>query len=127
MTNNNQHTPGPWTVYKEQMVLGKPPKNWRPTQSEPEYIVTQTRLYTSPDRETANANAARIVACVNACEGLNPEAVRELLEALHTISNKASAGLLCHADAPYCCATIGDIARAALAKATEKSKEAGAK
>lgn len=28
------------------------------------------------------ANAARIVACVNACEGINPEAVPELLEAL---------------------------------------------
>ena len=28
------------------------------------------------------ANATRIVACVNACEGINPEAVPELLEAL---------------------------------------------
>ena len=32
--------------------------------------------------DEAKANAHRIVACVNACEGINPEAVPELLEAL---------------------------------------------
>ncbi len=31
---------------------------------------------------TQASNARRIVACVNACEGINPEAVPELLEAL---------------------------------------------
>ncbi len=31
------------------------------------------------------ANAERIVACVNACEGINPEAVPELLDALQDI------------------------------------------
>ena len=30
----------------------------------------------------AEANAHRIVACVNACKGINPEAIPELLEAL---------------------------------------------
>ena len=32
------------------------------------------------------ANAERIVACVNACEGINPEAVPVLLEALQEIA-----------------------------------------
>ena len=33
------------------------------------------------DEPTRRANALRIVACVNACEGINPEAVPELLKA----------------------------------------------
>jgi len=33
------------------------------------------------------ANAERIVACVNACEGINPEAVPEMLKALQNIEN----------------------------------------
>lgn len=39
--------------------------------------------------DTAEANAARIVACVNACEGINPEAVKELLEALKIAISEA--------------------------------------
>lgn len=39
-------------------------------------------LYHQAHWPIRDANAARIVACVNACEGLNPEAVPEVLEAL---------------------------------------------
>ena len=35
-----------------------------------------------PDHATAAANATHIVACVNACKGVNPEAVPDLLAAL---------------------------------------------
>jgi hypothetical protein len=35
----------------------------------------------------AAANAARIVACVNGCEGINPEAVKEMLEACRLAVN----------------------------------------
>ena len=34
-----------------------------------------------PDAGKQEANATRIVACVNACKGINPEAVPDLLEA----------------------------------------------
>jgi len=37
------------------------------------------------DGDNGNANAARIVACVNACKGLNPDAIPELLEAAKTL------------------------------------------
>ena len=37
--------------------------------------------------ETEEANARRIVACVNACEGINPEAVPDLLEAAEWLNN----------------------------------------
>jgi hypothetical protein len=32
------------------------------------------------------ANAIRIVACVNACEGINPEAIPDMLEALNRLA-----------------------------------------
>ena len=36
---------------------------------------------TEPEELDAHANAARIVACVNALEGYNPDAVRDVVEA----------------------------------------------
>lgn len=61
--------------------------------------------------EVNKANAQRIVACVNACKGINPEAVPELLEALELflsckITNEQQN-------------EAARIARAALAKATK--------
>ena len=38
------------------------------------------------DRETGKANAARIVACVNALAGLNPDAVADVVKALEDLS-----------------------------------------
>jgi hypothetical protein len=40
--------------------------------------------------EHALANAARIVSCVNACAGLNPEAVPEMVKALEEIAKNPS-------------------------------------
>jgi len=37
------------------------------------------------DSDTVKANAERIVACVNGCEGLNPAAYREVLAALEDL------------------------------------------
>lgn len=36
--------------------------------------------------EMAEANAQRIVDCVNSCEGINPEAVPDMLQALEILS-----------------------------------------
>ena len=39
------------------------------------------------DPEEAEANANRIVACVNGCAGINPDAVKELLEAVKAMQD----------------------------------------
>lgn len=69
--SNATHTPGPWSV------------DWR----------ASTRIVACGDATVAScggdssikhqhaANTARIVACVNALEGLNPEAIPALVEA----------------------------------------------
>jgi len=59
MTEQN-HTPEPW---KNDPELGVLSLFWKSV-------------------EETDANAARIVACVNACAGINPEAVPELVNAL---------------------------------------------
>ncbi|MES2706106.1 MAG: hypothetical protein V4726_05820 [Verrucomicrobiota bacterium] len=70
-TNNQEHTPEPWTqdldyVESERGIVAR---------------ASAPGLY--PERWQAHANAARIVACVNACTGINPEAVPDMLAALH--------------------------------------------
>lgn len=72
------------------------------------------------DIDTREANAARIVACVNACEGINPEAVKDLLEALEAIKKEAADLGDGAPDAPYLAKemlNIEGIAKAAIAKA----------
>jgi hypothetical protein len=63
------HTPGPWFQLTGREgyshISNVANKQW----AAPEHIVC----------ETTTANAARIVACVNACEGINPAAVPDLL------------------------------------------------
>ena len=39
-------------------------------------------FHEGPGKGTCDANAARIVACVNACAGLDPEAIPETVEAV---------------------------------------------
>lgn len=120
----SSHTPEPWYLYD----FGPDPKPGP-------YIVAMTVDDSGPARgytitcgeynpsggtywpaegvggrsdEEARANARRIVACVNGCRGINPEAVPELVNALHLIADA-------HSDCgmTYC----QDVARAAIAKA----------
>ena len=71
MTNNNAHTPGPW--YEHNTT-----KDYRDITNEPDGNGNSiAHVY----HDNSAANAARIVACVNGCEGINPEAVKEMLEA----------------------------------------------
>ena len=87
-------------------------------------------------RSEVEANARRIVACVNGCEGINPEAVPDLLEALKTIAKNAptdadfaiggkydyegpgNSGDDCDKGAAEAHLWAAKIARAAIAKAT---------
>lgn len=76
----NKHTPGPWTYHHE------PSLNRYAVRAEPfgtETILSISYWSRTPiwDRERAEADASRIVSCVNACDGINPEAVPDLLAA----------------------------------------------
>ena len=78
----NKHTPGPWQAMllpeDTQGVLGH--RFWIRAESGAEdgnMCISDISL-----RDSDMANARRIVACVNACEGINPEAVPDLLTVL---------------------------------------------
>ena len=76
---NTQHTPGPWKVSTANPYAVNTVSGGIATAHG-----TDDANYSEffPSTEQAKANARRIVACVNACEGINPEAVPDLLEAL---------------------------------------------
>ena len=68
------HTPEPW-VYRETY-----------NGDIVHYVGTGT-TYRTVASYVDPPDAARIVACVNGCRGINPEAVRELLEACEAAVN----------------------------------------
>jgi len=67
-----QHTAEPWALH-----LVYPPLIYGGG------CIVATVDTSSPEPGERDANAERIVACVNGCAGINPEAVPGLLEALH--------------------------------------------
>lgn len=84
-----QHTPEPWSINELK------PNGIDALYGDPTLAVSawyqMIRCYS--DRENpeigdsiAAANAARIVACVNACEGINPAAVPEMVKALEILA-----------------------------------------
>ena len=69
-----KHTPEPWNI----PTVGSGKMIW-------DSKGTCIALVRSLDN--AEANAKRIVACVNACEGINPEAVSDMYAALVHITD----------------------------------------
>ena len=61
---------------------------------------------------TAQANAAHLVACWNACEGIGPGTVSDLVSALEDIAESDSPDT--YDDAVCACLELVDIARAAI-------------
>ena len=76
----SKHTPEPWKVVARPgllSVIGA---------ERPDFAVAFMNLRPPPDgEEEERANAERIVACVNACEEIDPETIPALLEALRFI------------------------------------------
>ncbi|WP_066281919.1 hypothetical protein [Blastomonas sp. CCH1-A6] len=77
------HTPGPWAVVNGSLISSNLDSEGqeidRPVGNQGIYVA-QTK---GPD---SNPNAARIVACVNACEGIaNPDVVPEAIAALRGV------------------------------------------
>ncbi len=104
---NAKHTHGPWKYEEGTKTIRSQKENY--------WLATMD----SWDGAVNNkANAARIIACVNACEGINPEAVPNLLEACRLISRLADgqgrANLL----------EVAGMARLALRKAEMEEQEA---
>ncbi len=76
-----QHTPEPWLASGALRSDGA----WV-ISAEPGYAIDQIAVVQTDDRiGSTDANAARIVACVNACAGIDPEAVPALLAAARTV------------------------------------------
>lgn len=112
MTTQSTNTPTPWrNSGPDIMSIGpnKGPGHWK--------VVAFVR---GPIQdEECQANASRIVACVNACAGINPEAVPELLAILKTLSALVPSDEGLGGRAPIgAFYLIADRARAAIAKAT---------
>ncbi len=81
-----KHTPEPWLVvddgYGEDCSPEEPGKRWISIgdEGEDEIAVLINRL--GEPRPEQYANAARMVACVNGCKGINPAAVPKMVEVL---------------------------------------------
>ena len=69
-----EHTLGPWSIEQAHFDPWVVAPDGR-------YVIATVATGGDMSKE-GHANARRIVACVNACEGINPEAVAELVEAL---------------------------------------------
>lgn len=116
-TNETKHTPGKWKLRKGfstdtiEVFIENPniQKPFRPC----------SIAVVEADSAVGKANAARIVACVNGCDGIaDPSAVRELLEALEAcrdaiqrLAKESPNGV------PMWASEAHDVARAAIAKA----------
>ncbi|MBE3087783.1 MAG: hypothetical protein IMZ71_01505 [Chloroflexi bacterium] len=80
-----KHTPEPWIDDPEKgSAYGAAPVIvanlcWR---GDKKREIAKVLFDAGSEDPEVHANARRIVACVNACEGINPEAVPDLLEAL---------------------------------------------
>ena len=80
-----KRTPGKWDATGKSIFK----KHWLIISAScHEYVAEDCPIVPTDEQE---ANAARIVACVNALEGYNPAAVRDVVEALRSIYDSLSA------------------------------------
>jgi hypothetical protein len=105
-----KHTPGPWTSRTNAESRRPVIRIIGTTPDEP--IIAQ--VSTGANNPNGGDNALRIVACVNACEGIDPEAIPDLVEALETIRDWLRDPMSALGRDRFLIATVGS---AALAKA----------
>lgn len=80
-----KHTPEPWRIVKPEAPVGFQKEADRLIAGPEGEHIAESFQYQKDGRTDpgqAIANADRIVACVNGCQGINPEAVKDLLKAL---------------------------------------------
>jgi len=86
--NKSKHTPGKLFVRGAQVPVGPNEEGDRLLHTEDKQHIAESFQYRNhehTDAATAIANAERLAACWNACEGINPEAVKDLLEACRAL------------------------------------------
>lgn len=116
-----KHTPGPWEQYAGSIrTVEKCEQYGEGYRAEMRQRPIAEVAHLRGQSEVNAANAERIVACVNACEGIaDPSAVPELLAHLEKCANVISH---CLSELPEgyrkAAKSQGDAARAAIAKAT---------
>lgn len=73
-----KHTTEPWQASGQMVTAPQSPKRQWGTNNEysGDFIVVQTYMYVSAEREEANTNAERIVACVNALAGISTDSLQ---------------------------------------------------
>ena len=116
-----KHTEGPWLISKPRHP-GKDQENDRLIHTKDGRHVAETFQYQNHSSPSGPSipNAQRIVACVNACEGINPEAVPDLLEALTRLVERINHNTdPLHTLPPALYNKYINQARAAIAKATD--------
>ena len=107
----SEHTKGPWrTGYRYPCRIISYVGNIPASTCLPEDEGTES--------DEQKANAARIVACVNACEGINPEAVPDAMEALRNIAIAPCLYAMLGDEPEQPCGCPGCRARAAIERAT---------
>jgi hypothetical protein len=79
-TTTPKHTPEPWRAYVDDPYRGPDPQDRYDTDTV--YSAYGPICRMSGDVKFSYHDARRIVACVNALAGLNPEGVRECVDAL---------------------------------------------
>jgi hypothetical protein len=83
----SNHTPEPWGTTKGNgihLTLANGEGHWFPI------VYSKNGMdvaYIVPMEDTKHADADRIVACVNACAGINPEAVPDMLHLARLVAN----------------------------------------
>ena len=81
------HTKEPWDVQNKGIVYERSGRHEVVAGTNVDGSVNLPKICKMPDlSQRSYANAERIVACVNACAGINPEAVPKLLEVLQAIT-----------------------------------------
>ena len=88
-TTKPTHTPEPWTAIIEAQALTLEPANIYADTGGRAHVAEVTcgtrNTRRGIGRPETDANANRIVACVNGCKGINPEAVPGLVAALERV------------------------------------------
>ena len=88
-----KHTSGPWQVAYYAGGDGNggyASSHYTIQKGEKKIVKTINAVATEADE----ANAARIASCVNACEGINPDAVPDMLEALKELLAMGQDGII---------------------------------